>query len=150
MPAAITYLTIYHNMMQQRQQRGWTRKNAPCYVEQHHITPKCLGGTNESDNLVFLTAREHFIAHHLLHRAYPDNYHIAFAFTCMSMRDHVPITPREFAYLRQLHTDSLKRRKLLLAHVVSSPKTCSRQLGINPPRLFLIASSLMYSSRAPN
>lgn len=33
------------------------------YYEKHHIIPKSLGGNDTSDNLVLLTAREHFIAH---------------------------------------------------------------------------------------
>jgi len=36
------------------------------YTEQHHILPKCLGGTNNKSNLVRLTAREHFVCHLLL------------------------------------------------------------------------------------
>jgi hypothetical protein len=36
------------------------------YVEKHHIIPKSLGGSNRADNLVKLTAREHFICHWLL------------------------------------------------------------------------------------
>ena len=36
------------------------------YTENHHIIPKSLGGSNDPDNLVKLTAREHFIAHRLL------------------------------------------------------------------------------------
>ena len=36
------------------------------YYEKHHIIPKSLGGTNEKENLVSLTAREHFICHLLL------------------------------------------------------------------------------------
>lgn len=36
------------------------------YKERHHIVPKCLGGTNARNNLVDLTAREHFICHWLL------------------------------------------------------------------------------------
>ena len=41
-----------------------------CYKEAHHIVPKCLGGSNEHDNLVDLTAREHYIAHILLAKIY--------------------------------------------------------------------------------
>ena len=44
------------------------------YYEEHHIVPKCMGGTNDVDNLVFLSAREHFIAHQLLIKIYPNNY----------------------------------------------------------------------------
>lgn len=36
------------------------------YVEIHHIVPRSLGGTDENDNLVTLTAREHFVCHMLL------------------------------------------------------------------------------------
>tara|TARA_R110000822_G_scaffold55754_3_gene141396 strand:- start:765 stop:1466 length:702 start_codon:yes stop_codon:yes gene_type:complete len=36
------------------------------YVERHHILPKALGGSDDSSNIVALTAREHFIAHFLL------------------------------------------------------------------------------------
>ena len=36
------------------------------YYENHHIIPKALGGSNSNENLVLLTAREHFICHILL------------------------------------------------------------------------------------
>lgn len=36
------------------------------YTEKHHIIPKSLGGSNNKDNLVKLTAREHYICHLLL------------------------------------------------------------------------------------
>ena len=36
------------------------------YAEKHHIIPSALGGTNEKDNIVKLTPREHFICHLLL------------------------------------------------------------------------------------
>ena len=39
-----------------------------CYVESHHIIPKCFGGSNSIDNLANLTAREHYIAHLLLYK----------------------------------------------------------------------------------
>jgi hypothetical protein len=37
-----------------------------CYTETHHIKPRSLGGNDELDNIVELTAREHFICHWLL------------------------------------------------------------------------------------
>ena len=48
--------------------------NAPDdeYFERHHIIPRSLGGSNESDNIVKLTAREHFIAHLLLTKMFND------------------------------------------------------------------------------
>jgi hypothetical protein len=50
------------------------------YVESHHILPRCMGGTNEISNLVDLPPKAHYVAHHLLHKAYPDNIKLAYAF----------------------------------------------------------------------
>jgi hypothetical protein len=36
------------------------------YTERHHIQPRSLGGADTPDNLVDLTAREHFVCHWLL------------------------------------------------------------------------------------
>ena len=41
------------------------------YGEKHHIIPRSLGGSNDSSNLVKLSAREHFICHALLAEMYP-------------------------------------------------------------------------------
>jgi NUMOD3 motif len=41
------------------------------YTERHHILPESLGGPNTADNLVDLTAREHFVCHWLLTKIYP-------------------------------------------------------------------------------
>lgn len=40
------------------------------YTEKHHIIPKAHGGTNDPENIVALTAREHFLAHWLLVKVY--------------------------------------------------------------------------------
>ena len=37
-----------------------------CYTETHHIKPRSLGGNDDLENIVELTAREHFICHWLL------------------------------------------------------------------------------------
>ena len=39
--------------------------------EHHHILPKSLGGTDDNNNLVYITAREHFVCHWLLTKIYP-------------------------------------------------------------------------------
>jgi len=36
------------------------------YTERHHIIPRSFGGNNKKENIVKLTAREHFICHWLL------------------------------------------------------------------------------------
>lgn len=42
------------------------------YGEVHHIIPKSEGGDNSNENLVRLSAREHYIAHLLLAKIYKD------------------------------------------------------------------------------
>lgn len=43
------------------------------YAENHHVVPRCMGGTDSKDNLVRLTPEEHYVAHQLLVRIYPKN-----------------------------------------------------------------------------
>ena len=43
------------------------------YVEKHHIVPRCLGGTNDTTNIAVLTPEEHFLAHQLLVKIYPNS-----------------------------------------------------------------------------
>jgi hypothetical protein len=42
------------------------------YTESHHIIPQSLGGKDSKDNLVDLTAREHFISHWLLTKIHKE------------------------------------------------------------------------------
>lgn len=43
------------------------------YRERHHIIPKSLGGNNNKENLIYLTAKEHYICHLLLVRICQNN-----------------------------------------------------------------------------
>ena len=54
-----------------------------CYTEKHHIIPRCMGGSDDKENLVDLTAREHFICHRLLVNIHPDNNKLKFALWAM-------------------------------------------------------------------
>jgi hypothetical protein len=65
-------LKHYDLLVIRAQQRGWTKKIAPCYVERHHVIPKCIGGTNKISNIVCLTPEEHYVAHQLLYKIYKD------------------------------------------------------------------------------
>lgn len=57
------YTKWYFSIIDKALSRGWTKKTAPVYVESHHIIPKSL---LKNEDVVFLTAREHFICHLLL------------------------------------------------------------------------------------
>ena len=55
------------------------------YTEKHHIQPRCMGGTNEKNNIAILTAREHFIVHLLLFKIYPKNLALVKAIMIMTI-----------------------------------------------------------------
>jgi len=56
------YTGTYFRLVEQAR----SRSKLEGYREQHHIIPRCLGGSDDPSNLVALTAREHFICHRLL------------------------------------------------------------------------------------
>src|SRR3990167_4731006 len=56
------------------------------YSERHHVVPKCMGGGNESWNLVELTAEEHYVAHQLLCRMHPTNSLLIYGAVSMAKR----------------------------------------------------------------
>lgn len=66
----MNYKRIYDQLIQKRIDNPITRKEQ--YVECHHVIPKSEGGSDNEDNLVNLTAREHYVAHLLLARIYDD------------------------------------------------------------------------------
>ena len=53
--------------------RGKTRHHPDCYTEEHHIIPRCIGGSNYPENMVKLTPEEHYVAHQLLIKLYSGN-----------------------------------------------------------------------------
>ena len=69
------------------------------YTENHHILPKCLGGLKTPENMVRLTAREHFIAHLLLVKKNPDHAGLVYAAFRMSGNDK--FSSRKYAWLRE-------------------------------------------------
>jgi hypothetical protein len=69
------YALAYNRLMANARQRVAING----YVERHHVLPKALGGTDDSSNLVALTAREHFIAHMLLARIHGGSMWYALA-----------------------------------------------------------------------
>lgn len=74
----MNYKRIYDEIIN----RAKNRKITDIYVEKHHIIPKFDGGSDNYENLVKLTAREHFICHYLLLKIY-KNGKAFFAFNCM-------------------------------------------------------------------
>lgn len=84
------------------------------YTEKHHIIPKSLGGTDSKDNLVKLTAREHFICHLLLTKMTTGNntYKMKFALSMITKIKNIGegrYTPsgKLYEYARKSYKESL-------------------------------------------
>jgi hypothetical protein len=79
------------------------------YFEAHHVIPRSLGGNNKRENIVLLTAREHFVCHRLLTKMLPYKSQEWFKMTrCMVLfkRTHkdmafVKINSRTFEILKK-------------------------------------------------
>ena len=57
------YTQIYYSIIERAKQQNTIKLDIH---QTHHIIPKSIGGTNESDNLVNLTYKEHRVCHCLL------------------------------------------------------------------------------------
>lgn len=99
------YEKIYKRLIERSTTEN-RKKSSDVYYEQHHIVPKCLGGTEDKKNLVLLTAREHFIAHKLLCEIYPNEGKLISAYWMMcNMKSNTQernynVSNREYERLR--------------------------------------------------
>lgn len=100
----MNYIKLYESIIEKRKLHIPTG-----YVEEHHIIPRCLGGADDKDNLVKLTAKEHFICHLLLTKMYHINtieyYKMCHAFLMMLVKgnghkENRYITSRKYEKLK--------------------------------------------------
>lgn len=97
----MNYQKIYNDLIS----RAQAREPLSEYKETHHIVPKCMGGSDDKENLVELTAREHFIAHWLLCKIYDTpGLKKAFGLMCLTGKN------RSYKISSQLY--ELGRRRL--------------------------------------
>jgi hypothetical protein len=78
----MNYTTIYSDLVQRGKTRS-TRDLTIAALEQHHIVPRCMGGTDDQANLVLLTYEEHLLAHLLLTRIHPNHGGVTLALLMM-------------------------------------------------------------------
>lgn len=62
----MNYRNIYYKIIENAKKETENGNRCIGYFEKHHILPKSLGGSNDENNLVKLSAKEHFICHWLL------------------------------------------------------------------------------------
>lgn len=76
------------------------------YSERHHIVPRCMGGSDDPDNLVRLTPEEHFVAHQLLVKIYPEKRTLIVAVWRMSFSPY-HVNNKVFGWLRRKHSEAI-------------------------------------------
>ena len=99
------YSTWYFNIINVAKSR---LRNTDTYHEVHHIIPKSLNGSNNRDNLVSLTGREHLLCHRLLIRMTEGTSKakmVSAAWTMANLNNDSQqrsrLTSRQYAYLRE-------------------------------------------------
>ena len=96
----LTYNEFIQNIINTRGQ--WNISDNE-YFEVHHVIPKCMGGgpkripkNKKHENLIWLTAQEHYEAHKLLAKENPDNWYLQHAWWNFCTRKASPNTPKIF------------------------------------------------------
>jgi len=101
------YTNIYYRIINAAKSR-----KLDGYKEVHHIVPRSFGGDNSKDNLVSLTAREHYLVHWLLikmtigvHRS-----KMIYAFWRMNTNRKYKVTSRTYEMIKQENSKNHSER----------------------------------------
>lgn len=78
----------YHQHYQNLIEKYGMKSKPEGYYEKHHIVPTCLGGGNNSENLIWLTAEAHYVAHQLLVKINPYHFGLTHAAVMMTIDKH--------------------------------------------------------------
>lgn len=103
----MNYQKIYDQIILRAQSESRKKVKDGVYFENHHIIPVCLDGSNKKDNLVLLTAREHFVAHKLLVEIYPDNSKLKYALWMLitakgnNQQRYTRVSSREYSRVKE-------------------------------------------------
>lgn len=100
----MNYKKIYDDIVH----RGKNRM-LESYTESHHVVPRCMGGSDEADNLVDLTPEEHYLAHQLLVKMYPDNHRLAMAAVMMIPKRS---SNKMYGWLKRRHSEAMSASQL--------------------------------------
>jgi hypothetical protein len=116
------YSKVYFSTIEKAKQRGWKKARGR---ERHHIIPQSLGGSNDKDNLVYLSCREHFLCHWLLVKMTEGEAYHKMVYALMGMRAknehqeryHTIFTARVYEKYRiehaQYHSTLMKSKNLV-------------------------------------
>jgi hypothetical protein len=98
----MTYTKIYKRIVDRAKER-----ELDVYTEMHHVIPRCMGGTEDPDNIVKLTPEEHYICHLLLAKEHPDHEGLALAAIMMGKKRN----NKAYGWLKRNLSESKKKPK---------------------------------------
>ena len=116
------YKAIYYRIIEKANNEDINGKRSIGYYEKHHIQPRSLGGNNNKENLVKLTAREHFICHWLLVKMYDKGTIERYKMLCALWR------MRKHSYKNSCHYTNARVYEALR---IEFAKTISKTNSIN-------------------
>jgi hypothetical protein len=112
----MNYSKIYDKLIERAKQR---ERYEDEYYELHHIVTKCMNGKNELENVVYLTAREHFVAHALLVKIFKETEFVsklicAFKFMSAS-NNNQKRTSKEYSWMRKMFSENHPMKNPMIA-----------------------------------
>lgn len=114
----MNYFAIYDRLID----RAKTRDSSTLeYIERHHIIPRCMGGSDDTDNLVALSLEEHFVAHQLLTKMFPSVDALAYAANMMGNRSN-----KHYGWLKR---QFVEREKVAKTGKKRSPESVAKQVA---------------------
>lgn len=106
----------YQNIYTRIINRALNRVNIT-YTESHHIVPRCMGGVDDAENLVDLTPEEHYIAHMLLVKIYPNHHKLIYAANMMQNRTN---NNKKYGWLKRKFSELERINKTGIARTQAS------------------------------
>lgn len=92
----------YHQHYERLIFRAKNRQQDPTLIyERHHIKPRCMGGLDTDENIIDLTLREHFVAHQLLTKMYPNHDGLKYS-AWMMCACRTYSTSKKYEWIRRL------------------------------------------------
>jgi hypothetical protein len=107
------YTNIYIKLIERAQTKFPTKSIANklgIKVEKHHIFPRSFGGDDTKANLVYLTTREHFIAHLVMTKMFENEFHWKMINALWFMSNKSQYGNRKYAWLKEAHVSSISKR----------------------------------------
>ena len=124
------YTRIYNQIIKRAQNR-----KIDGYVEKHHIVPKCIGGLDVKENIVELTAREHFLCHRLLCEIYSQEPKLWYALWLMAIgkkkqnyKNLYYFTSKEYERIKLEFIECRKGKPISKQHKTKIGKSNSKQI----------------------